>query len=89
MPRCWPVPVEALDVGEHNQPFGLQADGERSGGGVGVDVVHHPVEVWGDAGHDRHAAGVDQPLDGLGPYRCHVTDQSEIDLLAVDKRLGG
>ena len=61
-----------------------QRDGQRGGGGVGVDVVHHAVQVGGDAGHHRHPAGGDQALDRLGVHRDHVADQAEVDLLAVD-----
>ena len=68
-----PVGVETLDVGEHDQTLRAQRDRQGRRGGVGVDVVHVAVQRGGDAGHHRHPAGSDQPLDGLGvrPRRRH------------------
>ena len=84
-----PVAVEALDVGEHEQLLGAQRDGQRGGGGVGVDVVDLAVLVGGDAGDHRDPAGLDQVEHGLGPDLGDLADQAEVDLLAVDDGVGG
>ena len=59
-----PVAVEALDVGEHEQLLGAQRDGQRGGGGVGVDVV--------DRGRRRRARRWRRPGSGR-PRRGRAT----------------
>ena len=83
-----PVAVEPLDVGEHEQLLGAQRDGEGGGGGVGVDVVDQAVDVGRDRGDHRDAAGVDEVAHRLGPDLGDLADQAEVDLLAVDDRVG-
>ena len=53
---CRPVAVEAADVGEHQQLLGAQRDGQRGGGGVGVDVVDLAQLVGRDARDDGDPA---------------------------------
>ena len=84
-----PVEVEALDVGEHEQLLGAERDRERRGGGVGVDVVDDAVDVGRDAGDDRDPAGLDQVEHRLGAHLRDLADEAEVDLLAVDDRVGG
>ena len=48
-----------------------------------------PSDVGRDAGDDRDPAGLDEVEHGLGAHLRHLPHQSEVDLLAVDDRVGG
>jgi hypothetical protein len=50
--------------------------------------VHDAVLVGRDAGDDRDATGLDQVEHRLGAHLRDLADQAEIDLLAVDDRVG-
>ena len=82
-----PVGVEALDVGEDDQLVRLERDGQRRGGGVGVDVVDLAVDVevrgdaWTRRGCGRRRSG---PCTASGLTLDDVADQAEVDLVAVD-----
>ena len=66
--------------------MGLERDGQRCGCCVGVDVedLAVDVEVGRHRRHDGNPAGVQDVLHGSGVDRLHVTDQAEVDGLAVD-----
>ena len=88
--RGRPVGVQALDVGEHDQLLRIEADGQRGGGGVGVDVVDPAVlgrgRRWRRPGSGRRRSGASI---SLGSTADDVADQADVDRLAVDHRRRG
>ena len=87
-----PVGVQALDVGEHHELLRTEGDGERRGGGVGVDVVDRAVGAAGDRRDHGHEAVVEQLLDEVRAHLDDVADEADVDRLAVDEHvapLGG
>ena len=75
--RVLPVGADPGDVGEEDQLLRLERLGDRSGDGVGVDVVGLPALVRGDRGEHRDEPAADEaleegPLDGH-----HVADEAE------------
>src|SRR3954451_20648215 len=82
-----PVRVKAFDVGEHDELFGAQRGRQRSRGGVGVDVVHHTVNVRGDGGDHRDAPGVDDVQHRVRVDLGDLADEPDVDLLTVHSGL--
>src|SRR4051812_10074914 len=80
------VGVQPLHVGEHHQLLGAERNGQSGRGRVGVDVVDAAVVGARDAADHRNAAVVEQPADDTGVDVHDVTDQADVDLLAVDDR---
>ena len=80
-----PVGVEALHVGEHHQLRRPDALGESGGGGVGVDVVHHPVGIGGDRRYHRDPSRRNEIEYGGGLDRGHVTDEADVGGLPFDE----
>ena len=80
-----PPGVETLDVGEHQQFLGAQSLSQRSGAGIGVDVVHHAVHVRREGGDHRNAPCGNEIMDHRGIDVIDIADQADIGLNAVDQ----
>ena len=75
--RVVDVAPQPLDVGEIDELLGAERLGDRSGHGVGVDVVRLAGDVAADRGDHRDELVVDQAEDHLRVDLGDVADEAE------------
>ncbi len=76
--------VQALDIGEHQQFLGLQRLGQRTRGGVGIDVVNDPVDVGSQRRHHRNPVGGNQIQHHSRIHLGDVAHQADVGIDTVD-----
>ena len=68
-------------VSQQEQPRCAKGSGERTGHGVGVDVIGLAVRAGGNRGDHRYHARCDNRFDHAGIDQVRLADEAEIDHL--------
>src|SRR5699024_100972 len=80
----WPVRVEARHVSEHNESLSVQCSRQRTGGGVGIDVVDQAFVIRGDRRDHRNATGIDEVEETGGVNVGDAADPADVHQVPID-----